>query len=367
MVIIGTAMKTAQQIESEFMLALRPGRRVGGRGVDNLVERLKGIAEEIDALASGGEPAAAASLYEAFIAASERKAAEIRDRDGEFGDFVGFLICRWVRARDLSGISAEEIVSGLVSKLDQDPFGFFYRLEEALPSYMSLPVLDRFERLARDRIDLSAPDNGGPAGYPRRRWTAILKQVLRHLGDAPAYVELCESSGGLDPGDCDLVAEMVERLGHIEEALIWVERGIGLAEQRHTESSVRHSLRLHRRNLMRQVRERREAGGVPVWGLQPESGEPADRGTAVFVNLLIEEALRILDRGYSRGYDKALVYLAMARDCLKEGKRVAEWEKLVDTIRQEHGGKRTFIHRFERIVEGEMRRGGRPREGDGSR
>lgn len=367
MVIIRATMKTSHQIESEFKLALRPGRRVGGRGVDRLIDRLKEIAEDIEAVALGGEPAVAASLYEAFIAACEEKADQVRDPEGEFGEFAGTLLCRWVRARDLSGVGADEIVFGLVSKLDHDPHGFCYRLEEALPCFMSLPVLDRFERLARDRIDASAPDDGGPAGYPRRRWTALLKQVLRHLGDAPAYVELCESSGGLDPGDCDLVAEMVERLGHLEEALYWVERGLALAERRRVESFVKHSLRLHGRNLKRQLGETGGAGGVPTWGLQPVGGEPPDRGSTIMATLLIEEALRILDRGYSRGYDKALLYLAMARDYMTAGGRLVEWEKVVGTIRQEHGGKRTFIHRFERIVEGEGRPRRDLREGDGPR
>jgi len=199
-------------------------------------------------LIADGQAADAVSLYETFIAASYEKAEELDDSSGSFGMFVDDLFCGWVRARQAAKAKPEETVELLLTWMDSDDYGFCHELERDLVKVLNKRGLRAFAADVRARLDASAPDDRGPAGYPRRRWTAALKRILAAQGDADAYVTLAEQTA-IDSKDCSVVAGIHEDRGDLGEALAWVERGLALtANERY--SSAEYDLKKRQRALL---------------------------------------------------------------------------------------------------------------------
>jgi uncharacterized Zn finger protein len=111
---------------------------------------------------------------------------------------------------------------------------------------------------AQARLDAAAADDGGPAGYPRRRWTEVLKHTLAAQTNAEEYLELCELTR-LASTDCDVVAAIHEGRGHLDEALSWVERGLELAGREGYSGGAEYELKKRQRSLLLRLGRRTEA------------------------------------------------------------------------------------------------------------
>lgn len=194
--------------------ALRPGAFIKYGASFEFVRGLESVAQELGSLALT-EPGCAAGLYETFIGACHEKAEELDDSGGNLAMFVQQLFVDWIRARQAAGRDAADTVRCLIAHIDDHPYGFCLHLEPHVAKVMDAQHLETFARLARERLQQTAPDDRGPAGYPRRRWISALKHVLTAQRDVEAYVELCRPSA-LSAADCSVVAEMVEHLGRPE-------------------------------------------------------------------------------------------------------------------------------------------------------
>lgn len=359
-------METQNEIRNAILAALRSGTPIRALAVSGLIEDLDRLSERIDSIVSAGDATGAADLYRTFITACEAKAKEVKDSSGAFRAFIRTLYCGWVRARDAADVPSQEIVSDLIRCMEEDRHGFCARLEDTVVSAMSLPALQIFERETRERLRATPPDTGGAAGMPRRRWTAVLKKILWRLGDAPALVELCESSGGLDAADCAAVGAILDGLGHRVESLDWIDRAQAELKRGRGDAEFADLLRKRKRNLLLRMGRHEEAErvlprpktrGLPAVPDRPQPNKFDDSIIAV----MIAEALRILYRGESRKYSHALLFLSMARDSFFRTGRVEEWKRVVEAIRTDHGKKRAFIAKFERIVAGAPTPDMRPR------
>jgi hypothetical protein len=252
-------MKARTQVETAMERALRPGTFIGyGAGFD-FVQGLEAVAEQIAQLVVAGDAALGAELYESFIAVSHEKAEEIDDSGGNFGFFVASLFSGWVRARDASGADPEATITRLMQWMDVDSYGFSHRLEETVTTAMSRATLETFASRARVRMESSAPDDGCVDGYPRRRWTGVLKHTLRRLGDATRYLEFCESTEGVGAEECNAMAEMLAGRGDLAGALTWVERGLAGDEDGARDAASEFDLRERRRDLLVRLDRRDEA------------------------------------------------------------------------------------------------------------
>lgn len=231
--------------------ALRPGVFIKYGVSHDFVRGLESVAQRLNDLALT-DPGSAVQLYETFIGACHEKAEELDDSGGSLAMFVQQLFANWVRARQAAGHDPADTVRCLIARIDDDPYGFCLHLEPHVAKVMDAQHLETFTRLARERLQQTAPDDRGPAGYPRRRWAEALKHVLAAQRDVEAYVELCRASG-LSAADCSVVAKMIEHLGRPEEALAWVEQGLSLARTERLVGGAEYELKKRHRELLRRL------------------------------------------------------------------------------------------------------------------
>lgn len=139
-------------IEQEIGLVLNPGASIPDRACFSFVSDLDEVAAKIAKLVSS-DPARAVTLYETFLAACYVKIEKLGDSSGSFGQFADKLYCGWIIARQASGADPEETASRLLTWMDQDDYGFCYRLEMDAVRVFNKANLVAFVKLVRARFD----------------------------------------------------------------------------------------------------------------------------------------------------------------------------------------------------------------------
>lgn len=238
-----------RDLERAIERALQPGRFIDYRASWDFVRELEEVAAQLRPLARGRQAADVVPLFETFIAGCYEKYEEVDDSSGSFGDFVHELFCDWTRARQAARASPEETVDRLLKWMENDGYGFGHRLEIHLVQVLNQRGLRAFAAAVRERLDASAPDDGGLGGYPRRRWTSALKSVLAAKKDDASYIALAEETG-IGSEDCKVIAVILEGRGALEEAVAWVERGLALADQERFGASAEHDLKRLQRSIL---------------------------------------------------------------------------------------------------------------------
>ena len=295
--------KGANEIERNMEAALRPGRLITDGQSWDFVSRLEKIAAQVRSLVDDGQPATAVSLYETFIAGCYEKAEEIDDSSGSFGTFAGELFCGWVRARQAAMAEPRDTIERLLSWMEDDDYGFCHRLELDVVKELDADGLREYEAQVRTRLDASAADDGGIAGYPRRQWIGALKQVLTERGDADGYLALGEGME-LTVKDCDALAEIYQRLGKLEEALAWVERGLTLAREQRSIDTAAYELERRKRELLPRLGRADEAIAA-AWA--SFEGRPSDYAYEILMELVPEnERAAWHDKAMSAAADEDL-------------------------------------------------------------
>ncbi len=223
-------------IEQEIALALQPGAFIPDRACFSFVSDLDQVAAKIAQLTTR-DPARAITLYETFLATCHEKAEELDDSSGSFGQFVGDLYCGWIKARQAEGALPDETASRLLAWMDEDEYGFCYHLEKDAAKVFDKANLAAFVKQIRARFDAAAKGSPKTDGtfkdnpeYVRRRWGEVLRTLYASQKNVAAYVALAEETG-LTAQDCHAIATLLVTRRKPEEALAWVERGIGLDKQ----------------------------------------------------------------------------------------------------------------------------------------
>lgn len=247
-----------KELHEALEAALQPGRFIAFNASFDFIQGLEEVHTRLKAMIGAGESATAALHLETFIAACFEKAEEIDDSSGGLGQLVEDLFCTWVRARQAAEAKAGETVELLLRWMDHDDYGFCHRLEEEVVKVLDGDGLGELAAEARVRFEASAPDDRGPAGYPRRRWTEVLKRTLAAQTDAEEYLALCELTR-LASTDCDVLAAIHEGRGNLDEALSWVERGLGLAGREGYSGGAEYELKKRQRNLLLRLGRSKEA------------------------------------------------------------------------------------------------------------
>ncbi len=139
-------------IEQEIELVLKPGAFIPYGGSFSFISDLDEVTAKIARLVSS-DPARATTLYETFLAGCYVKAEEIDDSSGSFGQFVGDLYCGWITACQAGEVDPDETASRLLTWMDQDDYGFCYRLEMDAVKVFNKANLAAFTRLVRARFD----------------------------------------------------------------------------------------------------------------------------------------------------------------------------------------------------------------------
>ena len=207
-------------------------------------------------------PARAIALYEAFRAGCYEKADEVDDSSGSFGMFVTTLVCGWIKPAQAAGVAADATATRLLAWMDDDPFGFCYRLEKDAAAVLDKAGLAAFtnqvqaRRHAATQATLAPGERvpGDQGRYARRRWAAGLRTLYLAQKDVDAYVGRARETG-LTAEDGYAVAAMLA-VRKPDHALSWVERGIALdAETPHGSFAGRSLAELRPRLLKKLGRE----------------------------------------------------------------------------------------------------------------
>lgn len=245
----------ADPLEHEIKLALNPGAFIPDRACFSFVSELDGVAAKIVKL-TRSDPARAVTLYETFLAACYEKAAELDDSSGSFGQFVGELFCGWIKAGQGAGADPADTAARLLVWISDDPYGFCYHLERDAAKAFDKAGLAAFERQIRARFDAAAEVKPEPAGsfrsnpdYARRRWGEVLRTLYVAQKNVAAYVALSEETG-LTAQDCHVIATLLVGRRKPEEALAWVERGLGIDKKTPHGSPAGHDLATLQRELL---------------------------------------------------------------------------------------------------------------------
>jgi uncharacterized protein DUF6880 len=223
-------------------VALQPGRFIASAAGWDFVSSLEGVDGHLAELVRA-DPERAMSLYETFLAGCYEKAEELDDSSGNFGMFVVSLYCGWLKARQAARADVDATARWLLERMENDPYGFASTLERDAVKVMHKDGLAALERQAKARFE--ATDATGQASESahrrdpapmRRRWGEVLRAVYARRGDVRAYVARYEQSE-LSAQDCLAVATMLKAKRKLDEALAWVDRGLGV-DRKHPHGSI---------------------------------------------------------------------------------------------------------------------------------
>ncbi len=186
-----------ESIEQAMELALRLEDFIDYGAAWSFVSELEEVEQDIQKLL-GEEPARAVALYETFIAGCYEKAEEIDDSSGSFGMFVESLFCGWIHARQAADSNVEETAQRLLGWMDNDNYGFCYRLEREAVKVLTKKGLSAFASQVKARFDAvsrTEPQREGrDSNHRRRYWGGVLKTVYAAQHDVDAYVSLCDET-----------------------------------------------------------------------------------------------------------------------------------------------------------------------------
>lgn len=227
--------KQIDSLEKAMEAVLSPGRFISYEDAWMFVGYVQAVADQITRLIRK-EPERAARLFETFIAACHEKAEEIDDSSGGFGDMVETLFGSYVKARQRAKCDPEETVDFLLFWMEDDPYGYCRYLENEVVDVLNQKGLATFTCRIRAKFEAAkSKDETQLSRYhsPGRRWAGALKTLLTGLRDVDAYIALCKETE-LESKDCRAIAEMYRNDKRFEEALMWVEEGVKLADIRGT-------------------------------------------------------------------------------------------------------------------------------------
>jgi len=210
---------------------LRPGQFISYNAGRSFITALEAVDAQLKALIASGQAAQASEYYELFIAACEEKADELDDSGSNFHDFVAWLFCGWVQAREAAGCDGHETATRLLAWMEDDSCGFCANLGRRLVTVYSPPGLTAFVAAVQARraqmmgTPAQTTSDGTSFADGAQQLTDVLRSLAVFQGDSPAYLQLCPAER-CTPTDCETVAGMYLTQGNAAEALVWVDRGL---------------------------------------------------------------------------------------------------------------------------------------------
>ena len=207
--------------------ALQPGRFLGStKEIFRLIRRLEGIQGKIRGILKRGRAGEALGLFWILLQKVLEKAPELGGSGGAYALFFEGLFCDWVRARQAAGADPRETARVYLAWAEKDNWGFFLDLHKNLVSVLDPPGFQAFLWAVRGKLASMAHGKGREGlGYDRAHWVEVLKCLLAGAGDAGAFLAFCRREG-MNAGDFDALAGILEKQGERVEALAWVEEGL---------------------------------------------------------------------------------------------------------------------------------------------
>ncbi len=229
------------------------------------VAQLEDAKSGIDALVANGEARRAAELYELFLSGCYDKAEEIDDSGGNLGMFFQELFISWIDARQQAGCQPDETVRQILRWMDNDDYGFCYRIEEDVAKVLNRASFALFRKHFQDQFNaafapLRAQEPKCIYDYPAavHQAAAVLKALHVAKKDAKSYQALCDVTLAA-PKDCENIATLLKAKRRFADALVCVQKGLALEEERRWGNQSSHALTGLRQELLCKVGRREDA------------------------------------------------------------------------------------------------------------
>jgi hypothetical protein len=249
--------KRRDPMGSKIESALQAGRFIGWNEEAGFVSSLEEVEREIAAL-TAFDPMRAVSLYEAFIAACYLKAEEI-DSEWGVGNFVAGPSRGWIQARQAAGGDPEMTAKTLLSWMDRDDYGFFNELGSDAVKVLDRAGLAAFERQVRTRFELARSKREERVGnYFHDEWGKILRCIYAQQRHIEKYLDIVGRTA-LTQADCATIAAILQAKRKLNDALIWIDRGIEMEKADTLQTSTKCNLAGTRRSLLAKLGRGREA------------------------------------------------------------------------------------------------------------
>lgn len=238
--------------------ALQPGRFIDRKQEASFLQGLYETEHEIEALVASN-PERAVCLYETLIAGCNLKANEIDGSDGEFGTFVGSLLCGWIQARQAAAADADKTAETLLSWVENDDCGFCGDFKSEAAKVLDRAGLASFERAVRVRFESACfKSEERVGGYYRDSWGQVLRSIYARQRNIEKYLALTAQTS-LTQADCEVVATIFQAKRKPDEALAWLDRGIEMDKSGSSLSVEGYRLPKLRRELLAKLGRASEA------------------------------------------------------------------------------------------------------------
>ena len=250
-------VRRCDPMETAIESALQPGHFIAWNQESAFIAGLEEVERDIAALADS-DPMRAVRLYEAFIAGCYLKANEV-DSEWEFGRFIAELASRWIRARRAGGADHSETAKTLLSWIDRDDHGFLNHLGPEAVKVLDADGLAAFEKEVHRRFERARGNQNDQSGsYSGDHWAQTLKSIYAQQGSVEKYLAVAERTG-LRPDDCATVGLLLEARRKLDDALIWIERGIAMEGSQRFTAYAGNNLAGMRRALLKKLGRGQEA------------------------------------------------------------------------------------------------------------
>jgi hypothetical protein len=249
---------------AEIERALMPGKYVPYSETCRFVQDLERVQEKIEALTPGGT-ARAVRLYELFLSGCYEKIEECDDSSAYLSMFFHRLFCGWIKARQTGGLPAEETVGQILKWMENDDYGFCYRIESKLIQVLDPEggrlLIAHFQGLIDKALPGAVPSKAKAISeYSNeiRSPALSLREIYLSAKSVAPYVALCDRLG-FSPLDCEHLAELEMFHKHWDRALVWAEKGLALEPTRDWRDESNCSLAQLRPKILAKVGRKQDA------------------------------------------------------------------------------------------------------------
>ena len=260
-----TRKQKSDPLLAEIKRGLMPGRFVRYDDMFDFTGNLDEVEAKIASLVDNGEAERAVALYELFLAGCYDKMEECDDSGANLSMFWTELFCGWIQARQAAELPASETVEQILRWMENDDYGFCYRIERDVVKALNREGYRLFVRHFEETV------NRGIAVLPEPRPDVIfeydnsirlpalsLKDIYHARRDAKSYAGLCERLG-FSPRDCERLVEIEIARKRWDKALMWLEKGLALEPERDWRNERALSLEHSKPEILQKLGRSRES------------------------------------------------------------------------------------------------------------
>jgi len=233
--------------------ALQPGQYIDYNQASSFIRGLEKIKNN---LIHDSDAKRAVGLFEIFISGCYDKVEEIDDSGEDLSMFFQELFILWINARQKADFCANETVKIIIRWMDNDDYGFCYKIEKDLSHALDekgyLLFLKHFEdSFEKAYIPFKDQESKYLYDYPHTviKLVKSLIEIYMSKADIKSYIALMNKIR-VSPLDCENIASLYVAKNQFNDALEWIDKGISLEKERKWHNQSGWALSKTRRKLL---------------------------------------------------------------------------------------------------------------------